>query len=316
MTTCCRCSARLEDHFLGDSEHHGAGGGWRIEAPRLSLGRARCVGDAAEQMGIRRTPDFNTGDNEGVELFPRQPEARPPLVVGARLSEAGAEPAESAAGKERAGRARLIRSSTAAPSACASCQGDRGRRSAHQGRSHSLCRLNRFDAGPAALRHRARGLADAARHRVVLDRQGVGRNLQDHLQQRAIYKVVGVQHAERDLLHSVAARPDGARLRLPPPRAADHGAVAARHLHPLRSTPRARQYPVPRPAAVARQVRRSPASLSRDHGQRVQSAADLARHRAHPLRKAGPTAPRSRRTISRPTTTARSQPMPSAPRGG
>ena len=32
---------RLEDHFLGDSEHHGAGGGWRIEAPRLSLGRAR-----------------------------------------------------------------------------------------------------------------------------------------------------------------------------------------------------------------------------------------------------------------------------------
>ena len=27
---------RLEDHFLGASEHHGAGGGWRIEAPRLS----------------------------------------------------------------------------------------------------------------------------------------------------------------------------------------------------------------------------------------------------------------------------------------
>ena len=26
----------LEDHFLGASEHHGAGGGWRIEEPRLS----------------------------------------------------------------------------------------------------------------------------------------------------------------------------------------------------------------------------------------------------------------------------------------
>jgi len=25
---------RLEDHFLGESEHHGTGGGWRIEAPR------------------------------------------------------------------------------------------------------------------------------------------------------------------------------------------------------------------------------------------------------------------------------------------
>ena len=28
---------------------------------------------------------------------------------------------------------------------------------------------------------------------VVLDRPGVGRNLQDHLQQRAIYKVEGVR---------------------------------------------------------------------------------------------------------------------------
>ncbi len=27
---------KLEDHFLGESEHHGIGGGWRIEAPRLS----------------------------------------------------------------------------------------------------------------------------------------------------------------------------------------------------------------------------------------------------------------------------------------
>ncbi len=38
---------------------------------------------------------------------------------------------------------------------------------------------------------------------VVLDRQGVGRNLQDHLQQRAIYKVDGRAHAERDLLLAV-----------------------------------------------------------------------------------------------------------------
>jgi choline dehydrogenase len=30
-TTCCRSSKRHEDHFLGDSEHHGTGGGWRIE---------------------------------------------------------------------------------------------------------------------------------------------------------------------------------------------------------------------------------------------------------------------------------------------
>src|ERR1700732_3292033 len=60
---------RLEDHFLGDSEHHGTGGGWRIEAPRLSWTILDAVGEAAEQMGIRRSADFNTGDNEGAGYF-------------------------------------------------------------------------------------------------------------------------------------------------------------------------------------------------------------------------------------------------------
>src|SRR6202042_3809158 len=60
---------RLEDHFLGESEHHGAGGGWRIEAPRLSWAILDAVGAAAEEMGIRKIPDFNTGDNEGVGYF-------------------------------------------------------------------------------------------------------------------------------------------------------------------------------------------------------------------------------------------------------
>src|SRR5260370_7052139 len=60
---------RLEDHFLGESEHHGAGGGWRIEAPRLSWDILDAVGDAAVEMGIKRIADFNTGDNEGVSYF-------------------------------------------------------------------------------------------------------------------------------------------------------------------------------------------------------------------------------------------------------
>ena len=60
---------RLEDHFLGASEHHGTGGGWRIEAPRLSWTILDAVGDAAEQMGIRKIADFNTGDNEGISYF-------------------------------------------------------------------------------------------------------------------------------------------------------------------------------------------------------------------------------------------------------
>src|SRR3979490_1294204 len=60
---------RLEDHFLGASAPHGAGGGWRIEAPRLSWAVLDAVGKAAEEMGIRKIGDFNTGDNEGVGYF-------------------------------------------------------------------------------------------------------------------------------------------------------------------------------------------------------------------------------------------------------
>src|SRR6202048_1888157 len=60
---------KLEDHFLGDSEHHGTGGGWRIEAPRLSWEILDAIASAAAEMGIPRIPDFNTGDNEGVGYF-------------------------------------------------------------------------------------------------------------------------------------------------------------------------------------------------------------------------------------------------------
>src|SRR6202453_1541164 len=60
---------RIEDHFLGESAHHGVGGGWRIEAPRLSWAVLDAVAAAAEEMGIRKIPDFNTGDNEGVGYF-------------------------------------------------------------------------------------------------------------------------------------------------------------------------------------------------------------------------------------------------------
>ena len=60
---------RLEDHFLGNGPHHGVGGGWRVEAPRLSWRILDAVRDAAIEMGVPRSDDFNTGDNEGAGYF-------------------------------------------------------------------------------------------------------------------------------------------------------------------------------------------------------------------------------------------------------
>jgi choline dehydrogenase len=182
---------KLEDHFLGPTEHHGVGGGWRIEAPRLSWEVLDAVGEAATEMGIRKIPDFNTGDNEGVSYFHVNQKrgrrwssargflkpalTRPNLrletnvlvdrlvvengrAVGVRFIQGG-ETIEARA------RAEVILSA---------------------GAIGSVQVLQRSGIGPSDWLNEL-GID------VVLDKPGVGRNLQDHLQQRAIYKVSGVR---------------------------------------------------------------------------------------------------------------------------
>src|SRR4051794_36462754 len=58
-----------EDHWAGDSALHKGGGEWRIERPRIAWDILDAVRDAAEACGIRKTSDFNQGDNEGSDYF-------------------------------------------------------------------------------------------------------------------------------------------------------------------------------------------------------------------------------------------------------
>ena len=60
---------QLDNSFLGESEHHGTSGELRVAAPRARWEILDAVADAAEEIGIPRTADFNTGDNEGVSYF-------------------------------------------------------------------------------------------------------------------------------------------------------------------------------------------------------------------------------------------------------
>ncbi|MGJ5204465.1 GMC family oxidoreductase [Bradyrhizobium sp. HKCCYLR20261] len=182
---------RLEDHFLGESEHHGVGGGWRIEAPRLSWAVLDAVGDAAEQMGIRRIPDFNTGDNEGISYFHVNQKR------GRRWSSARGflKPAlnrqnlrlETNVLVERLivenGRAVGVRFQQNGETIEARTKGEV---ILSAGSIGSVQVLQRSGIGPADW------LGELGID-VVIDKPGVGRNLQDHLQQRAIYKVSGVK---------------------------------------------------------------------------------------------------------------------------
>src|SRR6185437_9985506 len=60
---------KLDRHFLGDSEHHSAQGELNVEAPRVRWKILDAIADAAEEMGIPKTADFNTGNNEGSCYF-------------------------------------------------------------------------------------------------------------------------------------------------------------------------------------------------------------------------------------------------------
>jgi choline dehydrogenase-like flavoprotein len=182
---------RLEDHFLGESEHHGVGGGWRIEAPRLSWTILDAVGEAAEQMGIRKIPDFNTGDNEGVGYFHVNQK------LGRRWSSARGflKPALKRPNlrlEKHVLADRLIIENGRAVGVRFLAGGEivearaRGEVILCAGSIGSTQVLHRSGIGPAEWLAPL-GIA------TVLDRQGVGRNLQDHLQQRAIYKVDGVR---------------------------------------------------------------------------------------------------------------------------
>ncbi len=58
-----------EDYWRGASDHHGAGGEWRVEQQRLRWTILDRFAEAATQTGIPATGDFNTGDNLGVSRF-------------------------------------------------------------------------------------------------------------------------------------------------------------------------------------------------------------------------------------------------------
>jgi choline dehydrogenase len=182
---------RLEDHFLGASEHHGVGGGWRIEAPRLSWTILDAVGDAAAEMGIRKIADFNTGDNEGIGYFHvnqkrgrRWSAARgflkPALTRQNLRLETGVLVDRLVVEQGRVVGVRFVQNGETIEART------KGEVILTAGSIGTIQVLHRSGIGPA-------DWLSPLGIDVVLDKSGVGRNLQDHLQQRAIYKVSNVR---------------------------------------------------------------------------------------------------------------------------
>jgi choline dehydrogenase-like flavoprotein len=179
-----------EDHFLGETDKHGAGGELRIEPPRVHWALLDAFRKAAEQAGIKSIPDFNTGDNEGSCAFHvNQKRGRrwsavsaflkPALRRGNLRLETGCL-VESIVFEGR--RAVGLRWRQNGASRSARCRGEVILAAGAIG-SPQILMLS--GVGPAG-ELQQHGIS------VVLDRPGVGANLQDHLQLRMIYKVDGI----------------------------------------------------------------------------------------------------------------------------
>jgi choline dehydrogenase len=185
-----------EDYYKGADEMHGAGGEWRVEKQRLRWDILDAFAQAAQEAGIPHSTDFNRGNNEGVGYFQvnqkngwRWNTAKAflrPACYGRPNFEmwTNAHVVRLAIDKGADGRLR-----------CTGAQVWDGKQlvTANAAREVILAAgsigspqiLQLSGIGPAQLLQ-AHGVP------VVHDLPGVGENLQDHLQIRAVFKVKGV----------------------------------------------------------------------------------------------------------------------------
>ncbi|MDP9605416.1 UNVERIFIED_ORG: choline dehydrogenase [Variovorax paradoxus] len=184
-----------EDFYLGADEMHGAGGEWRIEKQRLRWDILDAFAEAASQAGVPHTADFNRGNNEGVGYFQVNQKN------GWRWNTAKAFLRPTCYGRPNfelwtgAQVSRLLFETL--PDGTRRCTGAE----VWNGSEMVTAQATRevvLSAGaigsPQILQLSGIGPAELLRQHgidVVLDAPGVGANLQDHLQIRAVYKIEG-----------------------------------------------------------------------------------------------------------------------------
>jgi choline dehydrogenase len=205
---------RHEDHWSGgqagaaalhagpgfDRSGRRSGGEWRVERQRLSWPILDAFARAAQQAGIPATDDFNRGDNEGVGYFevnqrrgirwnaakaflrPALRRANLQVLTGAHVTRLLLEPAPEGADARLVARGVELRIGTQAPIRVR-CAGEVLLAAGAIG-SPQILQLSGIGDGS-----RLQALGIAPRHELA----GVGANLQDHLQVRAVFAVEGTR---------------------------------------------------------------------------------------------------------------------------
>ena len=181
---------KSEDHYRGADDLHGSGGEWRVEKSRVRWAVLDAFQKAAEEAGIPVTDDFNRGDNEGSSYF----DVNQRSGIRWNTAKAFLRPARNRRNLTvltKAQARRLIVEDGAVT----------GVEFQHDGvAKQALARRETvLSAGsigsPHILELSGVGRGDVLQKAgipVVTAVEGVGENLQDHLQLRLVYKVTGV----------------------------------------------------------------------------------------------------------------------------
>ena len=186
---------KSEDYHGGADPFHGTGGEWRVEKQRLKWDILEAFRNAAEEVGIPKTEDFNHGDNNGCGYFdvnqrrgirwntakaflkPASKRGNLTIMTGChvqKLKIASTERGKVCTGVEFTGGGRAwTAEATRETLLCAGAIG-----------SPQILQLSGIGPGPLLQKH---GIP------VEVDAPEVGENLQDHLQIRMAFKVTGAK---------------------------------------------------------------------------------------------------------------------------
>jgi len=195
---------KLDRHFLGDTEHHRADGELSVEQPRVRWEILDALIEAGEEIGIPKIADPNTGDNEGGYYFQvnqkrgrrwsaargflkpvlHRPNLR--LVTDVQVDRVLFE-CKRATGLRYSQGGQIFEARA------------KGEVILSSGAVGSVQILQRSGVGPGAWLGEL-GIP------VIHALEGVGRNLQDHLQLRAMYRVQGVKTLN-EIYYSLLGRP-------------------------------------------------------------------------------------------------------------
>jgi choline dehydrogenase len=204
-----------EDHWRGADAHHGSpgfdatgarpGGEWRVEKQRLSWEILDAFAKAAQEAGIPATDDFNRGNNEGVgyfevnqrkgvrwnttKAFLRPVQHRPNLQVWTGAQVSRLITARAADGRLRVTGVQVRpegHDHNRGADLIARLRDERSEVVMAAGAVGTPQVLQLSGIGPGAL---------LQKHGISVQHElpGVGENLQDHLQIRAVFEVQGVK---------------------------------------------------------------------------------------------------------------------------